>query len=365
MRPLRPLQRVSLPERVAAHLREGIRQGRWADPFPGEQQLASELDVSRNTLRRSLQILEREGVLFGQGMGRSRRISFTGTAMAFHRPMRVAVLRAETGITDNPQAFLTLSEIMHSLEVAGYAAFYCQKSQMELNDNVPRMTRQLAAAGADAWVIEGGSRPLLEWCAAQETPCLALYGRTAGLSLARTGPDSVQAYGDATRQLIALGHRRIVLIVREGFRKPPLAGCELAFLGELKAHGIPTGVYNLPAWEETSEGFNCLMESLFKSTPPTALIIDEICWFIAAVGFLVRRGIRVPEQVSLISGDFEPMLGMCHPGFAHMSWDNRRIVRRVVRWVDAVRKGKADRKTINIPAEFVPGGSIGPVWKGC
>ena len=38
-------------------------------------------------------------------------------------------------------------------------------------------------------------------------------------------------------------------------------------------------------------------------------------------------------------------------------------MRRVVRWVDAVRKGKADRKTINIPAEFIPGGSIGPVWK--
>jgi hypothetical protein len=30
----------------------------------------------------------------------------------------------------------------------------------------------------------------------------------------------------------------------------------------------------------------------------------------------------------------------------------------------AVRKGKADRKVINYPAEFVPGGSIGPVWKG-
>jgi hypothetical protein len=29
------LQRLSLPERVAAHLREGIRQGQWSDPFPG------------------------------------------------------------------------------------------------------------------------------------------------------------------------------------------------------------------------------------------------------------------------------------------------------------------------------------------
>jgi hypothetical protein len=44
-----------------------------------------------------------------------------------------------------------------------------------------------------------------------------------------------------------------------------------------------------------------------------------------------------------------------------MRWDNRLIARRVVRWPDAVRKGKADRRTINIPPEFVTGGSIGPV----
>ena len=31
---MRPVQRVSLSERVAAHLREGIRQGQWSDPFP-------------------------------------------------------------------------------------------------------------------------------------------------------------------------------------------------------------------------------------------------------------------------------------------------------------------------------------------
>jgi hypothetical protein len=44
-----------------------------------------------------------------------------------------------------------------------------------------------------------------------------------------------------------------------------------------------------------------------------------------------------------------------------MRWDNRPIVRPVVRWVAAVRRGKPDRKSINFPAEFIPGGSIGAV----
>jgi hypothetical protein len=54
----------------------------------------------------------------------------------------------------------------------------------------------------------------------------------------------------------------------------------------------------------------------------------------------------------------------CHPPVAHMRWDPKPVIRRVVRWVDAVRKGRAGRKIINFPVEFVPGGSIGPVWKG-
>jgi DNA-binding LacI/PurR family transcriptional regulator len=80
--------------------------------------------------------------------------------------------------------------------------------------------------------------------------------------------------------------------------------------------------------------------------------------------FLSRRGIKVPEQVSLVFPDDDPALAWCHHGIAHLHWDPKPLIRRVVRWVDAVRKGKPDRKIINYPAEFVPGGSIGPVWKG-
>jgi DNA-binding LacI/PurR family transcriptional regulator len=358
---VRPVHRLSLPEQVAACLREGIKGGRWGDQFPGEVQLATELDVSRNTARRALQILEKEGLVVRRGLGRSRGITPAGSTMASQRPLRVAILRNDSLLDDNPQTALILANVLRSLEAAGYDAFECRTTQVELRHDVPQMTRQLIAAGADAWVIEAGSRPLLEWCASQQTPCLALYGRTQGLQIARTGPDTVSAYATATRALIALGHRRIVLIVREEFRRPPVGGCELAFLTELETHGIPAGPYNLPEWTETPAGFAQLMESLFRTTPPTAVIVDEACWFIAALAFMVRRGLCVPEQVSLVAGESVPILDMCSPRLAQMRWDNRLMVRRIVRWVDAVRKGNPDRRILNIPAEFVPGGSIGPL----
>ena len=63
--------------------------------------------------------------------------------------------------------------------------------------------------------------------------------------------------------------------------------------------------------DESPAGFERLMESLFINTPPTALIVDETCWFIAARGVLVRRSLRVPEQVSLVAGEGVPILDMC------------------------------------------------------
>jgi len=217
---------------------------------------------------------------------------------------------------------------------------------------------------AYAWIVVAGSRELLEWSAAQATPCLALYGRAEGLPLASTGPDKLSAYLAATRQLLDLGHRRIVMIVRNARRMPTPGKVERAFLDELAASGISTGDYNLPAWEENPKGFFKLLESLFGLTPPTAMIISETAQFIATMEFLARRRLHVPEQVSLVSANDDAAFGWCLSGIAHICSDPKPIVRRVVRWASSVRKGSPDRKSITIPAQFVSGGSIGPVWRG-
>jgi DNA-binding LacI/PurR family transcriptional regulator len=326
--------------------------------------LAQDLDVSRHTLRTALRQLETEGVLTGRGLGRSRGITAAGANIASQRPLRVAILRHDARLTDDSQTSAVLIEIMHSLEAAGHAVFFSDKSQIELRHEVRRIAREMAKTPADVWIVEAGSRPLLEWCAGQPTPCLALYGHAGGLALARTGPDKEAAFRAATRRLLELGHRRIVFIARAARRLPVPGITECSFLEELAAHGMVTSDYNLPDWEETPEGFSKLLERLFRNSPPTALIIAEAPRYIAAAEFLARRGIKVPEQVSLVSTDDDASLAWCHPPIAHMRWDPKPVIRRAVRWVDAVRKGKADKKSINFPAEFIPGGSIGPVWKG-
>ena len=357
------VRRLSVIELATEHLREGLKSGRWSRSLPGVPNLAQELVVSQHTVRAALRLLEAEGLLASRGVGRSREIVSSGSG-ASPRKLRVGILPYDADPADDPTSVQVELDIIHSLESTGHTVFQCKKSQIEMDHDVRRITREMAKYTADAWLISAGSYELLEWCSKLPTPCLAIYGRTEGLSLARTGPDKAPAYRVATRRLLELGHRRIVLIVRAERREPRPGICEQAFLDELNTHGVVTGDYNLPAWEESPKGLSELLERLFLYSPPTALIVDESARYIAVAEFLARRGINVPRQVSLVSPDDDPALSWCYPPIAHMRWDYSLIVRRVVRWVDAVRKGNPDRKIINVPAEFNDGQSIAPVAVG-
>jgi DNA-binding LacI/PurR family transcriptional regulator len=352
---MQKLARLSLSQQTSEHLREGFRTGRWGPTLPGIARLAEKLDVSPPTVRTAVKQLENEGLLVPQGPGRNRKIT---NVKDFQRGLRVGILPHDPPINGSIQTDNLVHEIQHTLEASGHMVFFNKKSQVELHHNVQRMTNQIAKHNADAWIVSAGSSELLKWFANQSAPCMALFGRKGNLSIASTGPDKLPAFLSATRHLVSMGHRRIVFITPEPNRRPNPARVPRAFLNELTAHGIPTGEFNLPDWKETPEGFANLLQELFRSTPPTAMIIDEVPKVIAAMQFLLQRGIKVPEQVSLVSTDHD-RLGWCHPGIAHIKWDAAKISTHILRWIRAVEKGKDHRKTIYIPAEFIPGGSIG------
>lgn len=117
---MKKLQRSSLPEQVAKHLREGIQVERWSGALPGEQNLAKELDVSRYTVRRAFSILEKEGILGLRGQGCRRGITKEQETVVTKRALRILILRHDAQPMTSPQAFILLAECVHSLEVAGH-----------------------------------------------------------------------------------------------------------------------------------------------------------------------------------------------------------------------------------------------------
>ena len=348
------LRLVSAVGQVAAHLRAELKRGHWTGKMPGADGLAAELGVNRKTVEAALRQLEKEGHLVGQGPGRHRRIVARGGSTA--HPLRVSILFYEP--SDRLLAYIV--ELRHALEEAGHTVISAAKSLTELGMDVARVGRLVRQTPADAWVVMAGSREVLEWFCAQRVPVFALFGRREGLPIAATGPNTHTAVRTATRELLALGHRRIVSICRSERRKPDPGITEQIFLEELASHGIPIGDYNLPDWEETREGFQQLLKSLFRVTPPTALLIDEPAIFAAAQQFLARRRILVPEEVSLVCLDPDHTFAWCVPPISHVRWDFGPVVRHIVRWAATVSRGGSDVKQTLTPAQFVPGGTIGP-----
>ena len=346
----------SLTDQVTALLRKGMIEGRWREALPGRDQLADDLGCSHWTVETAMRRLAKEGLLVSQGPGRRRQIKLS-QSMTRARTLRVMILLYEN--SDRKTDYLV--ELVHRLQQAGHHAAFAAKTMRDLGMDVMRIARFASMEEADAWVVVAGPREVLEWFSQQPTPTFALFGRFRQGPLAGAIPDKAGAYAELVERLFKLGHRRIVNLVREDRRKPIPGFLDRFFLEQLTKHGIQTGPYNLPDWEDTPEGLQHLLDSLFRHTPPTALLLDEPALFFAARDHLARKGIIAPEHVSLACCDYDPTFDWCRPTITHISWDSRPLIQRVVKWAENTSRGKDDRRKSGCRAQLVVGGTIGPV----
>lgn len=353
---MKPYRNLSIPEQVAAYLSREMEEGRLEGTMPGVLRLEPELGVNRKTVEAALRILEKKGILIPQGAGKCRRIAIqTGKAAA--SPLRVAVLLH----SKNDIGAGYVVDLRHSLHEAGHLVSLPRKTLTDLRMRPDRVARLVRETAADAWVVQSGSREVLDWFAAQDTPVMALFGRRRQLPIASVGPDKVAAIRAATRALLELGHRRIVLLARRENREPNPSVPFQAFLDELAASGIKPGPYHLPAWVETAEGLHECLESLFRVTSPTAMIVDGVAFWVAIQQFLASRKVRIPQDFSLVCTDGSPEFAWCRPAITHIHWDSAPVVSRVVRWANRIGRGETDLRKTSTLAEFVRGGTIGPV----
>ena len=347
------IQTTTIPEQAAVHLRDGIASGRWVGEMPGRDHLAAELGVSPRSIQKALKILVREGLLVSQGQGRKQKIQESAKRLET-KPLRVGIYM-QSDLNDS-----YMLELRHQLNEAGHISIMPRDGMEDLYNSVTRVARDVRKAKADAWVLTGASREILQWFVEQDIKVFALAGRRFDFPIAGTGPNKSPLYGEVTRKLLDLGHQRIVMVCQRALRFPEPNRSARTFLDTLQAAGVCTGVYNLPDWDVSKKGFHDLLDSLFKTTPPTALILDEAYQFYAAYHYLASHNLRVPHDVSLVCTDWDPGFIWCQPSVAHMYWDYQPVVRRILRWVNNISRGVDDRRQGFTKAEFIDGGTVGP-----
>lgn len=350
---MEPFQSLTAVEQLAAHLREGILKGEMRGNMPGIRKLAAALGVSSNTVYAAVGQLEREGFLQSQGHGRRSRILLPeGAGRSVFRVTLLPYERADVQLD-------YVVEIQRRLKEDGHDVSVAEKSLVELGMKTSRIARMVGKTETDAWVVFSAPQEVLEWFVAHSVPAFALFGRFRRLHIPASGLDKVPAFRAAIRRLVELGHRRIVMLQPKHNREPAPALLVREALAELEAHGIKTGPYNLPDWEQSPAGLRKRIDSLFAVSPPTALILDRPNELIGAQFHLAHRGIFAPRDISLVCDD-DPTFEWCEPSVSCFRWKSGAWVSRVVRWVDNVSKGKNDRKQSFTRAKFVERGTIGP-----
>ncbi|WP_038058876.1 GntR family transcriptional regulator [Thermus amyloliquefaciens] len=86
---------------VARRLREALLQGIYKEALPPERTLAEALGVSRDSLRKALDLLEEEGLVVrrqGSGTFVAKRATFRTRLLGFSEEMRALGLRPETRV---------------------------------------------------------------------------------------------------------------------------------------------------------------------------------------------------------------------------------------------------------------------------
>jgi DNA-binding LacI/PurR family transcriptional regulator len=352
---MRHFQAASLAEQVAHHLREEIRQGSLTRTVPGVHHLASELGIHHTTAEAALKLLEKEGLLLPQGKGRRRRIQSVDQLSP--PSLRIAILPYE----DTNFTLHYLIEMQHRLQAAGHTVGFAEKTLRDLGMDAKRVAKFVNACDVDAWIVISGPREVLDWFAQQPKPAFAVFGRRRSVPIASIGPDKLPALLDSLDRLVELGHRKIVMLLREEHRKPKPGFVAQALLDAMKARGLQTGPYNLPDWKDNGDDFRRCLDALFRVTPPTALIIDEPFLFHVTQYHVSGMRLRIPADVSLVCADPDPTFSWIRPSIAHVRWDSGKVVQRVVQWANKVARGADDRRQSLIKAVFVDGGTIGPV----
>jgi DNA-binding LacI/PurR family transcriptional regulator len=352
---MKSLRIRSASEQLADYLKEEIRSRTWTGTMPGESWLVKNLQVGRDTVRAAMTHLEEEGVVASQGQGQHRQIVMNEDGYA--KSFRVTLLLHSPG--DRHEEIV--HDITFQLTQRGYLVDISPRSLVELGMKPEKVAKIVHEAKTDAWVVAAASSEVIGWFAAHAAPAIALYGRFSQHPIAGIGPDKFPAYRAALRRLVELGHRRIVLLLPEQMRKPRVAGLPRKILGEMEALGITPDTYHLPDWERGPAGLRECLNQLFALTPPTALFIEEAAEFIAVQQHLAKRGIFAPRDISLICSDDNPLFEWCEPAVSCIRWSTLPVVRRIVRWVDHVARGRDDRRGSFSKAEFFEGGTIGPV----
>jgi DNA-binding LacI/PurR family transcriptional regulator len=353
-------KRTNLVDETALVLKEWISTGLLSEELPGELQLKARLGVGRDTLRRALLLLTKEGWLQPAEQGRQRRVQIG------HPPAQTEATRhlPVTFLSPYPVVqrltVLEMEATREGLAEQGRALHFISPRIYHLKHPQRHLERLVREHPSAAWVLHIASEPLQRWFDQRGLPTLLFDSPFPGVRLPFVADDWEAAAFHAGLQLIRQGHR-IVGILEYQERRPGLLAVERGLQRALAAATPPGRVAVFKDNMDAASVARSLELAFDRHERPTALVLSRAPQVLTCFSWLASRGIRTPGDVSLVSVADESWFDEIHPPLSHYRADARLKGRHIAdRVLELVTVGHVSKKSVRLPREHIPGATIGP-----
>jgi len=336
-----------------------IESGDWSGYLPGERRIADTLQVGRDTVRLALQQLEKEGAIAVAERGARRQVLAGGTReTSGTESLRVGMLSAWNLELLPQPTMLEVDRIRMALASLGGSLTLISPPWYQSARPGKRLRMMVDEEACHAWVLHRSTAEVQRWMEKERVPCLIRGYPHEGVGLPHLDVDWHATARHAAGVLWRLGHRHVAVLT------PPdaLMGVTAAVDG-LGSLGEPGFTVTQLDEDGTVEGVARVLGRAFRiDSPPTALIAIRPRQLATALSWLPSAGLRVPEDVSLLSLGHEPFLEHLWPEVSGYWTSPEMVARRLVRRIEALCQGQSrSGGSPWITPEFRKGGSIGPV----
>lgn len=343
-------RRLSLSAQAAESLRKAIAGKTWSEYLPSERRLCELLEVSRPTIRTALQLLAKENVIEIQ-QGRRNRLLTRPQASA--RPQRrlVALVSHMPISRLNLTAYLGINAMRAQLARHRFATteFVCLGRSPRVQRK--RLEAFLRQNRVFCCVLLSVHRELQEWFASHSIPSLVLGSCHPDVRLPSLDVDYRAVCRHAAGVLRSHGHRRLAFIVPDSGIAGDLASEEGFRAGAAGAEVI------VVRHNGTRPHLTARLGVLFGTPrPPTALLVAKPAHTLSVLVQLLHRGIRIPDTVSLIARDHDPLF---EHELAHYAFGDESFARRLSRlMLQMVGQGHLPAEPSLIFPRYVAGDTV-------